>query len=90
VKKNDAPDLPRESVPSQSRKNGFRDPVKAGQTGVFSTQQTQLSISSISPVAGFPAEAGTGSGPGGAVSAHCAANSAGALSRSALCGRTWL
>src|ERR1700719_546677 len=83
-------EMPRKSIPSRSRENGLRDPVKAGVTGVLCTQQTQLSISSNLPAAGFPAWAGTGSGSGVAVSAHCTANSAGALSRSALCGRTWL
>jgi hypothetical protein len=83
-------DLRRESIPSRSRENGLRDPVKAGLAGGFCTQQTQLSISSELPAAGFPARAGTGSGPGAAVSAHYAANSAGALSRRELCGRTWL
>ena len=83
-------DMPRKSVPGRSGENGLHDRFKAGVTGVFCTQQTQLSISSELPAAGFPAGAGTGSGPDAAVSVHCAANSAGALSRSELCGRTWL
>ena len=83
-------DMPRKSVPVRSGETGLHDRVKAGVTGVFCTQQTQLSISSELPAAGFPAGAGTGSGPDAAVSVHCAANSAGALSRSELCGRTWL
>ena len=83
-------DMPRESIPSRSRENGLRDPVKAGLAGVLCTQQTQLSISSELPAADFPAGSGTGSGPGAAVSVHCAAKNAGALSRRELCGRTWL
>jgi len=83
-------DLPRKSIPSRSRENGLRDRVKAGLAGVFRTQRTQVSSSSILPAAGFPAGAGTGSGPGAADSFHCAAKHAGALSRRALCGRTWL
>jgi uncharacterized protein len=85
-----ASDLPRESIPSRSRENGLRDPVKAGQAGVSDTQRTQVSTSSIWPVAGILAGGGTGSRAGAAVSAHCAAKSAGALSCNALCGRTWL
>jgi hypothetical protein len=41
--------MPRKSIASRSRKNGLRDPVKACVTGVFCTQQTQLSISSNLP-----------------------------------------
>ncbi len=83
-------DLPRKSIPSRSRGNGLRGLVKAGLAGVFCTQQTQVSISSDLRVSGFPGRVRTGSGPGTAVSVHCAANTAGALSRNALCGRTWL
>ena len=68
----------------------MRGPVKAGNSGVFCPQQTQVSDSSELPVAGFPAWAGTGSGPGAAVFAHCAANVSGGWSAKALCGRTWL
>ena len=68
----------------------MRGPVKAGLAGVFCTQRTQVSISSELPSAGFPGRTETASGPGAAVSVHCAANTAGALSRKALCGRTWL
>src|ERR1700719_2287053 len=46
-------EMPRKSIPSRSRGNGLRGPVKAGVTGVFCTQQTQVSSSSKSPVAGF-------------------------------------
>jgi hypothetical protein len=46
--------------------NGLRDPVKGGLAGVFRTQQTQLSTSGLSPVAGFPAWIETGSRPGAA------------------------
>jgi len=80
--------MPRKSVPSRSRGNGLRSPAKAGLAGVFRAQQTQLSISSILPAAGFSARAGTGFGPGAADSFHCAAKHAGALSPKALCGRT--
>ncbi len=83
-------DLPRESIPSRSRGNGLRDPVKAGLAGGFSTQQTQESSSSELPAASFAGRTETGSGAGATVSVHCAANTAGALSRKALCGRTWL
>jgi hypothetical protein len=62
------------AIPSRSRKNGLRDLIKAGLTGVFSTQETQLSISSELPVAGFLAPSGVGSGRGAAVPAHRAAN----------------
>ena len=68
----------------------MRGPVKAGLAGVFCTQRTQVSISSELPSAGFFGRTETASGPGVAVLVHCAANTAGALSRKALCGRTWL
>src|ERR1700686_2441975 len=76
-------DLPRESIPSRSRGFGLRDPVMAGNSGSLWTQQTQVSNSSKSPVAGFPGPSGFGSGRRAAVSAHLAANVSGGWSASA-------
>jgi hypothetical protein len=56
--------MPRKSVPSRSRGFGLRGRVMAVNSGGFCAQQTQLSTSRILPAAGFPAWAGTGSGPG--------------------------
>src|SRR5437867_1823834 len=39
-------DLPRESIPAESREFGLRDPVKAGLTGSCKPQQTQVATSS--------------------------------------------
>ena len=74
----------------ESRENALRDPVWAGLAGSLCTPQTQLRGSNKTLDEGFSRRSGPGAGTGAAVSAHCSANKAGALSRNALCGRTRL
>jgi hypothetical protein len=68
-----------------------RDRFWAGLADTFDTQQAQLSDPNDLSAVGFSAGARKQrQALGAAVACQCAANSSGALSREALCGRTWL